>query len=303
MKLLSTLLILAVLPVLPATHAAPAADAARAAHDDDRDESYPVRDTERVQRTLTFSGAGPYRLEIDNVFGSIEVAAHEGRTIELTVNKTLAARSADRLEAARTEVTLDVKETPGVINLFVDGPFRDCWKERRERARARDSGYHVRYDFVLRVPRQLALDLRTVNNGDIKVDGTIGDFDVSNVNGSIEMLDVAGSGRVATVNKDVRVVFRENPAGAASFKSVNGDLVICFQPSLAANLRLKTFNGGLYSDFETTALPALRPVSTRQGGKFVYKTDRSVGVRVGSGGPELRFETLNGDIRILERKK
>jgi hypothetical protein len=59
----------------------------------------------------------------------------------------------------------------------------------------------------------------------------------------------------------------------------------------------------MYTDFDTTALPALMPVSERKQGKFVYKSDRSAGVRVGGGGPELRFETLNGDIRILQRRK
>ena len=80
-------------------------------------------------------------------------------------------------------------------------------------------------------------------------------------------------------------------------------MVVTFQPTLAADLRLKTFNGGMYTDFDTTTLPALTPVTERKAGKFVYKADRAAGVRVGSGGPELRFETLNGDIRILQRRK
>jgi DUF4097 and DUF4098 domain-containing protein YvlB len=156
---------------------------------------------------------------------------------------------------------------------------------------------------VLRVPRTLGLTLSTVNRGDIKIEGTTGDFEVTNVNGGIEMLDVAGSGSVHTINKDVRIVFRTNPTAPSSFKTLNGDVVVTFQPTLAADLRMKTFNGGMYTDFETTTLPALTPVSERKQGKFVYKADRSAGVRVGSGGPELRFETLNGDIRILQRRK
>jgi hypothetical protein len=274
------------------------------ADDWDRDEDFTVRDTERVQRSLAFTGSGPYRLEIDNVFGSIEIAAHDSQAVELTVTKTLSARTAERLEAARREVTLDVKEEPGLISFFVNGPFRDCWQQQREHRGWRDTGYRVRHDFVLRVPRRIALYLRTVNNGDIKIEGTSGEFDVANVNGGIEMLDIEGTGKVHSVNKDLRVVFRANPSAPSSFGSVNGDLIICFQPTLAANLRLKTFNGGLYTDFDTTmGLPAMVPVSERRGGKFIYKTDKSVGVRVGAGGPELRFETLNGDIRILQRQK
>lgn len=301
MKLWRTGLLIVAMGALSASHAA-ASDRDR---DNDRDTDYPVRDTEHVQRSFAFTGAGPYRLEIDNVFGSIQVAAHDAQTVELTITKTLLARTAERLDAARREVTLDIKEEAALVSLYVDGPFRDCDRDRRQRVgwRWQDPQYEVRYDFVLRVPRQVALGLRNVLHGDIKVEGTTGDFEVSNVNGGIEMLDVAGSGKVSTVNKDLRVVFRTNPTGPSSFRTVNGDVIVCFEPSLAANVRMKTFNGGFYTDFETNALPRLQPVSERRDGKFVYKADNSTGARIGAGGPELRFETLNGDIRILQRRK
>jgi hypothetical protein len=302
MKLTSTLLAIALTATIAA---APRAD--------DNDEKYPVKDSERIQRSLNFTGAGPHRLDIDNVSGSIQVAAYDGNTVELNVTRTLEAATQERLEAARKEVTLDVREDPSLISLYVDGPFRDCNcgrdrnrdenGDRRRGSHWRDRQYEVRYDFVLKVPRQVGLTLSTVNRGDIKIEGTTGDFEVTNVNGGIEMLDVAGSGKVGTINKDVKIVFRANPAGPSSFKTLNGDVVVSFQPTLAADLRMKTFNGGMYTDFDTTALPSLTPVSERKGGKFVYKSDRSAGVRVGGGGPELRFETLNGDIRILQRRK
>jgi DUF4097 and DUF4098 domain-containing protein YvlB len=309
MKLMSASLLAIALTAAIASPSAITA-AGRAAEDDDV--KYPVKDSERIQRSLTFTGAGPHRLDIDNVTGSIQVAAYDGATVELTVTRSLAASTQERLDAARKEVTLDVKEEPSLISLYVDGPFRDCdcggGRRRRNSnnnngSRWRDREYEVRYDFVLRVPRQVGLTLSNVNRGDIKIEGTAGDFEVTNVNGGIEMLDITGSGRVGTINKDVRVVFRTNPTGPSSFKTLNGDVVVTFQPTLAADLRLKTFNGGMYTDFDTTALPALTPVSERKAGKFVYKADRSAGVRVGSGGPELRFETLNGDIRILQRRK
>ena len=298
---------------LAATVASPAAINAGGRRAADDDEKYPVKDLERIQRSFTFTGAGPHRLDIDNVTGSIQVAAHDGANVELNVTRTLEAATQERLEAARKEVTLDVKEEPSLISLYVDGPFRDCDCDsnrhrdsegrRRHGSRWRDRQYEVRYDFVLKVPRRVGLTLSTVNRGDIKIEGTTGDYEVTNVNGGIEMLDIAGSGRVGTINKDVRIVFRTNPTGPSSFKTLNGDVVVSFQPSLAADLRLKTFNGGMYTDFETTTLPALTPVAERKEGKFVYKADRAAGVRVGGGGPELRFETLNGDIRILQRRK
>jgi hypothetical protein len=38
----------------------------------------------------------------------------------------------------------------------------------------------------------------------------------------------------------------------------------------------------------------------RHAGKVVFHTDRFTAGRVNAGGPEIKIENLNGDIRILE---
>ena len=114
------------------------------------------------------------------------------------------------------------------------------------------------------------------------------------------MLRVAGSGSAATVNGPVKVTFRENPRENSAFKSVNGDIDLHFQRGLSADFRFKTFNGGIYSDFVVTSLPSRSIEPVKQGGKTIFRADRSVGGRVGSGGMEIQVENLNGDIRIRE---
>jgi hypothetical protein len=286
------------------------------------DDDLPVQEKEEVQRSFPMTGAAPWHLSIDNLIGSIGVASSDQQSVELAVTKTIAARTPEHRDTARKEVTLKIDESATGVDLFVDGPFRcncnngscgtdntkstyqcgdscrnDCWGQRRNWGH----DYQVRYDFVLKVPRNIALCLKTVIDGDIRVEGATGDFDVSNVNGAIEMLDIGGSGRARTINKDVKVVFARNPTSPSSFATINGNTIIFFRPALAANLRVKTFNGKIYTDFDTSQLAGLAPVAERRDGKFVYRADRSVGLRVGLGGPELRFETLNGDVRILQR--
>jgi DUF4097 and DUF4098 domain-containing protein YvlB len=115
------------------------------------------------------------------------------------------------------------------------------------------------------------------------------------------MNEVAGSGPVHTVNGKISVVFSRNPTKDSSFKSVNGTIEASFRPNLSADVRVKTFNGHAYTDFDATALPGLSPVSERRDGKFIYRSDRSTGMRIGNGGPEFKFDTLNGSIRIINR--
>ena len=252
-------------------------------------------DKETIRRNFPAST----RLEVDDVNGNIHVSGYNGSEIQMVAEKTIHAESQDRLNAAKNEVKLDIKQSGGTLTLYVDGPFRD---ERRSSIHMHSHpGYRVVYDFEIKVPAATVLLLGTVNGGEVRVENTTGDFDVGNVNGGIEMNEVAGSGPVHTVNGKVSVVFSSNPAKDSSFKSINGTIEASFRPNLSADVRVKTFNGHAYTDVEVTPLPALRPVSERRDGKFIYRSDRFTGMRIGNGGPELKFDTLNGTIRIIKR--
>jgi len=242
------------------------------------------------------------RLEVDNVHGSIHVSGYNGSEIQVVAEKTIQAESSERLEAAKREVKLDVSREGDTAVLFVDGPFRcHCEDHRWGVHENGDRGYWVRFDFDIKVPAATFLKLGTVNSGDIRVENTTGDFDVSNVNRGIEMTGMSGSGRVHTVNGGIKVLFNKNPSGDCSFGTVNGTIETSFLPSLNADVRLKTFNGSAYTDYDVTALPMKASSGTREDGKFVYRTQDFHGVRIGSGGPTLKYDTLNGNIQITKR--
>jgi DUF4097 and DUF4098 domain-containing protein YvlB len=123
------------------------------------------------------------------------------------------------------------------------------------------------------------------------------------VNRGIEMTEVGGAGRVHTVNGAIKVLFAKNPAGKCSFGTVNGSIETSFRPNLNADVRVKTFNGSAYTDYDVTTLPRTVSAGERRDGKFVYRSDDFNGMRIGNGGPELKFDTLNGSIRIINRGK
>jgi len=285
----------AVIVLLGAT----AASHAGRRHDDD--DRMNVRSEETIEKSFSLSPAGAAALELDNVFGSIEVAGTSGHQIQVIITKSIRAASQSEFERAKTEVTLDVTQDGDSVRLYVNGPFRcdrncdECWRGRDERR------YVVKMDFKVRVPERIALRLATVNEGLVTVENVLGDYQVRNVNGEITMRNVGGSGNVKTVNGAVKVSFRENPRQPSEFSTVNGDVELRFAESLAADFRFKTWNGNVYSDFEMTTLPRAAGTAERKNGRFVFRTDRFTGGRVGSGGPEITLENLNGDIRVLER--
>ena len=142
-----------------------------------------------------------------------------------------------------------------------------------------------------------------MNKGDVIVENVNGTFEVGNVNGGIDMTGIAGSGLASTVNGRVEVQFKKNPESRCGFKTINGSIEVKVPDELSADLRLKTFNGEVFSDFEVTSLPQQAPAKEKTGKRTIYRGGDYCNVRAGKGGPEIRFETLNGDIRILRSDK
>jgi hypothetical protein len=259
-----------------------------------RAEDYRLEERESIQRTLS----GATAVDANNINGFVHVTGDSGNTVRLDAEKIIRARDSEEMERAKREVTLDINQKDGIAQFYVNGPFRDHdhassyhgFHERESRH------YEVTYNLTIRVPRAIELTLKTVN-GEVTCADTSGKFEVNGVNGSITMNGIAGSGYVRTVNGPTTVSFRENPKADSEFHSLNGKVEVTFQPDLSADIRVKTFNGAAYTDFESTAL-ASQASAAQNGTKWVYKKNQFANLRVGKGGPELSFETLNGDIRI-----
>ena len=266
---------------------------------DHDDWNFSERAQEKIEKSFAMSaGAGRRTLEIDNVWGSIEVVGTASDQVQLTVNKSIRAESKEKIEQARKDVTLDITQQADALKLYVNGPFRcDC----HDCARSRDGeGYVVKMDFQVQAPRDIDIKIKTVNEGHVSVRDINGSFLVRNVNGDIQIHNIAGSGSARTVNGPVKVSFRQNPREASDFNTVNGNIELAFARDLSADFRFKTFNGGIYSDFPVTAMPVQGMQEEHHGTKVIFKADRYTGARVNAGGPQIKVENLNGDIRILE---
>ncbi len=196
-------------------------------------------------------------------------------------------------------VWLDIDEDGNSIKLYVDGPFRKQDGSINHRG-WRHYGYEVIYDIELKVPYETDFYLKTVNEGEIRIEDVTGAYEVENINGGIQMENVGGSGRVYALNGEVEITFSKNPEDSSYFGSLNGDINVSFQSGFAADVQIKTFNGEAYSDFPFTYLPTPIEKGKRKRGKYVYKSNKGAMVRVGKGGPYVKFDAFNGDIYIRE---
>jgi hypothetical protein len=266
---------------------------------------YDVVDESTITRTLTFAGGGSRVLDVRNINGFVHVEATGDAAVQMSIHKTIRAETAsDRADAER-DVRLDLSEQkPTVAAVVRDRRDQVCGEPTRGDDRWERVHYDVRFDFTIRVPRDVKLRLCTINGGDLIVTGAEGGFDVDNVNGRIGLSGVAGSGRAHTVNGPVTVTFSANPKEATSFKTVNGNVDVSFVDGLSADFSMKTFNGGLFTDFDVQPLAGKAPAAPeRRDGRFVYRANEFTRVRVGRGGPEISFETLNGNVRALRSRR
>jgi hypothetical protein len=265
-------------------------------HRDSR--SWRVEDSERIERAFTLSGSDARRLVVDNIDGFVHVTGAPGSAVRVSVAKRIQAESDAAMAEAKRDVKLDLDQQGNRVRAYVDGPFRNG---NGVNYRGDDYyGYRVTFDFEIQVPPDTELVVKTVS-GTIETRKTTGEFTINGVNGGIDMQEVSGTGTVRTVNGPVKVGFTKNPGKACEFRSVNGPLDVHFQPGLNADLNFRSMNGGIYTDFDVVTRPVAGSTQNVDG-KFLYRVDRrNMSARTGSGGPELKFDTVNGAIRLRSK--
>ena len=106
----------------------------------DHEAVWTEHEQEKIEKTFAMpAGTGRRTLEIDNVWGSIEVVGTASEETRLTVNKSIRAESKSKVEQARKDVTLDVTQRGAALKLYVNGPFRcncrDCGRSRDDEDR------------------------------------------------------------------------------------------------------------------------------------------------------------------------
>jgi hypothetical protein len=252
-----------------------------------------VVETRELAETIAVPAAEPLVVIVKNIVGSIHVTGHDAASVEMRATETVRGDLQADIARAREALQLRTESEPGRVAFRVrsTGDDDDCNCGRQW------DGFSVEYDIEVRVPRGAALDVATVNDGDVTVEGVDGAFELANVNGAVRLLAAGGSGTVHTVNGDVAASFARAPAEPTAFRTVNGNLDVTFPADLSAELAVNTMHGDVFTDFDVEAL-GTQPDARRDGGRFVVRTNRAAAFRIGAGGARHSFNTLNGDILV-----
>lgn len=239
--------------------------------------------------TIPLSRPGdPMAMHIDILSARIEVIGEERKDVSLAVT----------LSSGRRKIV-----TPSGPKMLAGGGSGLEISERDNYVSVESSAPPTnRITIVARVPRRAALNLSTVNEGEIIVRDIVGDLELENINGPITASNINGSVIAESVNNPIAVGLAAVAAGGAtSLSSLNGDITLTLPASAKAELHLDTSRGEMVSDFELDVKPSKPRIERNEsrGGVYVRMEDVVVAT-VNGGGPVIRVKTLNGTIKIAK---
>ena len=279
--------------------------------------------SEKIVREFTFEKKSEDNaLIVANINGDITVTGYTGDKILLEVTKTIKGKTPERLEKGKQEIQLGVIDRADTIILYVEGGCNKFgktkdWDDDDDNVRDHDrdqwgynwnncnndrcrTNYDYTLDFTLKVPVGLHVNVSTINDGNIAIQGVKGVVSADNINGSIKLANLSRETRASTINGDVDIQYDQNPSKECRFYTLNGDINALFQKGLAANLAFESFNGEFYTNIDKIESLPVQVEKTTEGEGIKFKVNGNR-YKVGSGGALLDFETFNGNVYLKEK--
>lgn len=248
--------------------------------------------------TVPFSNPSrPGTVKVGLIAGSITVKGYAGKEVIVEAQPGSEGRKHERSRAEaeglrripNTATGLSVEEEDNVISVGTSSLNRPV-------------------DLILQVPFHTSLKLKTINDGNIKVEQVEGEIEVNNINGAVTLTNVSGSVVAHALNGNVIAsLSRVDPAKSMSFSSLNGNIDVTFPADIKATVSMKSDQGEIYTDFDIRMDQAShKPVvedSRAKGGGYRIRVDKTMSGTINGGGPEMQFKTFNGNIYIRKGTK
>jgi hypothetical protein len=260
---------------------------------------------EQISKVFSLpNGAGASVLVIHNINGFINVEGSADNKVSFDVDKRITANDKPALDKGRQEFKLMLEQKGDTIMAYIAEPF-DSRPNRNNRRNQDDRriDYDFTLNFTVKIPRQMNVNVTTINRGDVIVKDVVGALRVRNINGAISLTNARGATDVHTINGDVTANYLASPPEKSSYYTLNGNIRVSYPANLSADMQFKTFQGEFYTDFPSAEILPVQVVKNqeRKGDKTVYKLDKTTAIRVGTGGKTFRFETFNGSVYIKKQ--
>jgi DUF4097 and DUF4098 domain-containing protein YvlB len=225
--------------------------------------------------TRTYPVSAGATLDVKETNGRITVEAVDAEAISVTATIVVKAATEEAARAAAKDHKIE--ETSSADRVALDGTGKGLQI-------AIGLSRHIEYD--IKVPKSTNVTLR-VTNGDVDVRGIEGFLRVEGTNGRIAA-DALGSGAdVTSTNGRVALAFAKIGSSGVRCKTVNGQIIVTVPTTASATIAGRVMNGRIAT--ENLSITATE------------ESRRRLDATIGGGGPEIRLETTNGEVRIVGR--
>jgi hypothetical protein len=214
-------------------------------------------------------------VDILNVNGPITLEAVAGSTVEVVARRQARGRSEEAAHELLRRLVIQDQVDANRVRIETRPPSGSFLSGSTQVA------YHVR------VPAATNVVLRTTN-GSLTIRRLEGRLKADIVNGAIEATDLAGAVEGSTVNGGIDVQVVKIAAGGIRLETTNGGITVGLPRNASADVHARVANGGI----------SFTGLSVQQTGEVGR---RRVDGRLGSGGPPLSLETVNGGIDVTGR--
>ena len=227
--------------------------------------------TEEFHQTYPLTSAG--RVELDNINGAVHISSWDRN--EVKVDAVKYADTKERLDEARIEVDAG-SDHVSIHTKYHDHDLTFNWGSHNNPAGV---------EYTLTVPRTARLDEIKLINGSLDLAGMTGEVRASCINGRLEAHDLNGLAKLSTINGRLEARFDRLEGHSVELSSVNGEVELTIPSDSKAEIEASTVSGGIDNDFGLHV----------NHHRFVGHDLRG---ELGSGGPRVRLENVNGRIAI-----
>jgi DUF4097 and DUF4098 domain-containing protein YvlB len=233
----------------------------------------------------------PCVLKANLLNGGITVKGYDGKDVIVEARVRTRERDRDRERSENGMKRLAMSATGLTV------------EEDHNEVRVGTDSVQRTIDLTITVPSHSSVILRTVNDGNVAVEGVDGELDVNDTNGNVKLTNISGSAVVHALNGRIVVNFlRVSAQKQMAFSSLNGNIDLTFPADLKATLSLRTDNGEILSDFDVQLQSSAQQPSVedgrQNGGSYKIRFDKTIRGTINGGGVEIQIKNFNGNIYL-----
>jgi hypothetical protein len=211
-------------------------------------------------------------LEVRETTGLVQVDASDGDAIVVNATRIANASTEEAAKALLSDFTIEETVTPDQITL--DGTSKGA-------SIGFNKSRHVEYHIT--VPRATAVTIKSVTS-EIRVTGIGGALRVETTNGEITGTALGNGADVRSTNGTITLDLAKLGEAGVRCEMTNGQVSVALPADSKATINANLVNGAVRTDKLNVAVRE--------------QTGRKLVGTIGGGGPDVRVEMVNGEVRI-----